>query len=98
MLRTVLVVDDDTDFRETVSDALIGAGYRVVGAAHGADGLMRLATMPGLPCLVLLDLTMPVMSGWEFLAALARHSVRPPVIAMTSSTMDDVPAGAVAVL
>jgi CheY-like chemotaxis protein len=44
-------------------------GYRVVGAANGREALDRLPSMPK-PSLILLDLMMPVMNGWEFAEAL----------------------------
>ncbi len=64
---TILVVDDDVDIRDTLGDALEAAGYPVVTAENGRDALDRLASM-GRPCLILLDLMMPVMDGFEFLA------------------------------
>jgi CheY-like chemotaxis protein len=61
----VLVVEDDPDIREVMILILEGAGYTVCGAEHGADALARLRG--GLtPCLIVLDLTMPVMDGWTF--------------------------------
>ena len=60
----VLVVDDDASIRELVGDALRYDGYRVVTAADGAEGL---AALPALgPCVVLLDMRMPNVDGWEF--------------------------------
>lgn len=63
-VRPILVVDDDADFRHAVADCLRGNGFAVVGAPHGRAGLDYLRTHE-LPALVLLDLTMPVMDGWE---------------------------------
>ncbi len=63
-VRPILVVDDDADFRHAVADWLRGNGFAVVGAPHGRAGLDYLRTHE-LPALVLLDLTMPVMDGWE---------------------------------
>ena len=61
----VLVVEDDPDIREVMILILEGAGYTVCAAEHGADALARLRG--GLrPCLIVLDLTMPVMDGWTF--------------------------------
>lgn len=62
--RTVLVIDDEVDTREAVSEALEDAGYRVVLAANGKEGLDLLAALTR-PCGVVLDLTMPVMDGVE---------------------------------
>jgi CheY-like chemotaxis protein len=62
----VLVVDDDHAIREMLTEALEDAGYRVTSAENGNQALSRLREAPTLPCVILLDLMMPVMSGWEF--------------------------------
>jgi CheY-like chemotaxis protein len=61
----VLLVDDEPSIRE-VSEALLESeGYRVVCAVDGSDALAILRG--GLrPCIIILDLMMPVMDGWEF--------------------------------
>jgi two-component system, OmpR family, response regulator CpxR len=64
--RRILVVDDDAAIREVVAEVLRDAGYDVVGAANGEQALRLLRQEPE-PQLVLLDLMMPVMSGWEVL-------------------------------
>jgi CheY-like chemotaxis protein len=64
--HAILVVDDDDDLRDTLQGILEAEGYDVVAAANGRDALDYLRSNP-LPCLVLLDLMMPVMDGWEFL-------------------------------
>jgi CheY-like chemotaxis protein len=62
----ILVVDDDADIRDTLSEVLRNAGMVVVTAADGLEALRILRG--GLsPCLVLLDLMMPIMDGYEFL-------------------------------
>lgn len=66
---TILVVEDDDDNRETLSDILDAAGYRVVGARHGAEALDLLRDGDAVD-LVLLDLVMPVMTGGELYAAM----------------------------
>jgi CheY-like chemotaxis protein len=73
----VLVVEDHDDTREMIATLLGLAGYTVVTAANGKQGLERL--FQTRPCLVLLDLTMPVMTGWEFRAA--QLSVGDPALA-----------------
>jgi CheY-like chemotaxis protein len=61
----VMVVDDDDDVRESVSLLLSDEGYDVVTAPNGAVALHELHE--GVqPSLIVLDLMMPVMSGWEF--------------------------------
>jgi DNA-binding response OmpR family regulator len=64
----VLVVEDETDIRETLRDVLEMEGYRVCCAANGQEALDALAEMR--PKLILLDLMMPVMSGYELLQRL----------------------------
>jgi CheY-like chemotaxis protein len=65
----ILVVDDDEAIRETLRDCLHDEGYEVHVAANGAQGLAEMALLEH-PCVVLLDLMMPVMSGWEMLEAI----------------------------
>ena len=63
--RTVLIVDDDTDIRDTICMVLEHKGYRALGAANGAEALALLGA--GDPVdLILLDMMMPVMDGWGF--------------------------------
>jgi CheY-like chemotaxis protein len=80
-----LVVEDDPDIRTTLCFALQIEGYRAASAANGLEALQILAK--GLnPCLILLDLMMPVMNGREFLDAL--HQSAPlrglPVVLVTA--------------
>jgi CheY-like chemotaxis protein len=73
--RHILVVEDDFAIRETVSEVLSGEGFRVTCAANGAEAMLRLdeASVQGNPPgLILLDLMMPVMDGWEFRLAQRR--------------------------
>lgn len=69
--RSILVVDDDFDIRETLAEILQERGYAVVTAAHGQQAL-DILRRPLRPCLILLDLMMPVMDGYEFLDELAK--------------------------
>lgn len=62
--RSVLIVEDDYDLRITLEQALADAGWNVLTASNGARALDELRR-GDKPCLVLLDLMMPVMSGWE---------------------------------
>jgi CheY-like chemotaxis protein len=65
-LRPVLVVDDDEDVRDVVATVLDDAGFTVALAGDGREALRRLREEGVTPCLILLDLMMPVMDGWEF--------------------------------
>jgi CheY-like chemotaxis protein len=64
---SVLVIEDDLDIREALLEALALEGYRVTAAQDGAEGLARARALR--PDLIVLDLMMPVMDGFEFLGA-----------------------------
>jgi CheY-like chemotaxis protein len=63
----ILIVDDDADIRDSLGSLLEGEGYAVACAANGREALDRLRAGL-LPCLILLDLMMPVMDGLAFIA------------------------------
>lgn len=63
---TILVVDDDSGIREALTDILEDEGYAVRSAADGQAALDILRQQAELPALVLLDLMMPRMNGWQF--------------------------------
>ncbi len=63
--KPVLIVEDDESIRETLRLFLEFEGYRVLTASSGQEGLAALPG-PDSPGLVLLDLMMPVMDGWQF--------------------------------
>jgi two-component system, chemotaxis family, chemotaxis protein CheY len=60
----ILVVDDDPDILEALSEILEAEGFEIRRARNGKEALERLEPAP--PQLILLDLMMPVMDGWEF--------------------------------
>ena len=64
--KKVLVVEDDLAIRESLEQILEFEGYRPISAENGEKAVEILKTGE-LPCVILLDLMMPVMSGWEFL-------------------------------
>ena len=65
--RTVLVVEDDTDIRETLAQVLEDGHYRAIRASNGEVALAKLRDTASSPCVILLDVMMPVMDGREFL-------------------------------
>jgi CheY-like chemotaxis protein len=86
---TALLVDDDPAVRGTLSSALVTAGWQVEQAGNGREALDRMAACQ--PTLILLDLMMPVMDGFDFLVE--RHA-RPewreiPVLVLTSKDLTD---------
>jgi two-component system, chemotaxis family, chemotaxis protein CheY len=64
--RVLLVVDDDPDARDAIATMLEDAGYDVMRAANGLEALGQLGDRDGRCDLILLDLMMPVMNGWDF--------------------------------
>ena len=75
--RRVVVVEDDVDIRELVVALLAEQGFDTVGFADGRAALADLRRPGALPAVVLLDLEMPGMTGWEF----RREQLRDPLLA-----------------
>jgi CheY-like chemotaxis protein len=67
---TVLIVDDHPDTLETIAELVSDVGHGHHEASNGEEALSWLKRQADLPCLILLDLRMPVMDGWDFLRAL----------------------------
>lgn len=65
--KNVLVVEDEPAVRQTIKDILEIQGYCVFTAADGKEGLDVLRAIAPEPCVILLDLMMPGMNGWQFL-------------------------------
>ena len=79
----ILVVDDDPDLREFLRLMLTSMGFEVTSAANGREAL---DVMDGHdPDLILLDMKMPVMNGWEFCRALEGRNSRPPIVVLTAA-------------
>jgi CheY-like chemotaxis protein len=88
----VMVVDDDDDLRDTIIDVLQMAGYSVSGQRDGVEALEALRT-GARPDLVLLDLMMPRMTGWELYEAMSAMPTLAdlPVLIMTAMRSADGP-------
>lgn len=85
----VLVVEDDYAIREATIDLLTFEGYEAIGAGNGKEAMDKLHELgDSKPCLILLDLMMPVMDGWDFLAAqrCSAHAADIPVCVVTAVT------------
>ncbi len=88
--HTVLLVEDERDLREITREVIEDTGRPVAEAANGkeAQEYLRAATPP---CLILLDLMMPVMNGWDFLAWLAAQPeplASVPVVIVSAASLD----------
>jgi CheY-like chemotaxis protein len=66
--RVVMIVEDDPDVRETIAEILVDAAYQPLLASNGKEALEHLRSAAPKPCVILLDIMMPVMNGWEFRA------------------------------
>lgn len=82
----VMIVEDDLDLRESIAEVLEDNEYHPLGAANGQEAMERLRTQGDKPCVILLDIMMPVMDGWQF-RALQREDPELgsiPVVVMTA--------------
>jgi DNA-binding response OmpR family regulator len=84
MAASVLVVDDDRDIRDAIAQILTEEGFEVSEAGNGQQALAEIARK--MPDLVLLDLMMPVMNGWQVLQALRQtaHLSKLPVVVLSA--------------
>jgi CheY-like chemotaxis protein len=85
----VLVIDDDPSVREVVQSLLASFGYECQTAADGRSGITRFDEEGGWD-LVLTDLAMPEMSGWEVVAAIRRRAPTMPIVVITGLNDSDV--------
>ena len=89
MAKTILIVDDSASLRQVVKIALMDAGYDVIEAGNGQEGLQRL---DGRKIhLIVSDVNMPIMDGITFLKNVKQHPSYKftPVIMLTTETGDD---------
>ena len=85
--RRLLVVDDDPTIREMLDMVFVSEGYEVITAAHGAAALALVDQTR--PHVILLDMKMPVMDGWEFLRQYRqRPGAKVPVVVLTAAQDD----------
>jgi len=75
--KSVMIVEDDLEARESLAAVLVSEGFSVIVAEHGRAALERLRAQPSAVCMILLDLFMPVMNGWAF----RDEQVRDPALA-----------------
>ena len=84
----ILVVDDDAGSLAALADVLSMEGYAVTTMSNGREALEHLQTPEAPPALIILDLFMPVMDGWQFLAEMKTDAklaqLRIPVVVVTA--------------
>lgn len=87
-LKTVLLIDDDADIRESLAEVIADHGFEVVTAKNGEEGIrVALERRPGV---IFLDLMMPVMSGWDVRPAMKRIPELADIPVVVLSGVDDV--------
>jgi CheY-like chemotaxis protein len=95
--HVLLVVDDDDDLRSVLVEVLSDEGYTVKAAASGTEALALLQTIR--PCMILLDLMMPGLSGWEVVAELEKDpSLATIPVCILSAVAAQAPSRSVATL
>jgi len=90
----VLLVEDELLVRKFISGSLVAAGYVVRVAVDGLDAIRQLRA--GLPDLIICDLKMPRMSGFELLGVVRKRFPQIPVIVVSSAATDEMPEGVAA--
>lgn len=94
MDKTILIVEDEKDIADTISETLKDAGFTVLMAENGSQGMAIAIT--DQPDLILLDLKMPVMDGHQFLDKLREDAWGRSARVVVLTAMDDVDNVAVA--
>jgi CheY-like chemotaxis protein len=90
ILGAILVVDDDAELNASIRHALQAEGYDVVTAVNGRDALNQLKNPATYPSVIVLDLMMPIMNGWQVLDIIARdRSLQKIPIILTSAYFGD---------
>jgi CheY-like chemotaxis protein len=93
--RSILIVEDDDDVRELLEEYMADCGCIVASASDGRKALEQLGQLASRekPCLILLDLMMPVMTGPDFLAALRANERLADIPVVILSAYHGAPAG-----
>ena len=82
-MKRILVVDDSSAVRQQVRTTLAGAGYDIVEALDGVDGLEKMRSMSDID-LVLCDVNMPRMTGLEMVLEVQREGLQAPILMLTT--------------
>lgn len=86
--KNILVVEDNKEIQDSLKVALEVEGYNVFTADNGKEGLDALNKMP-TPCMILLDLMMPVMNGWEFVEEISKDIMLSSIPVVVVSAFGD---------
>ncbi|MBC7537897.1 MAG: response regulator transcription factor [Bacteriovorax sp.] len=86
--KSILVIEDNKEIQDSLKMALEVEGYYVFTADNGKEGLDKLEKIP-TPCMILLDLMMPVMNGWEFVDAISKDLMLSTIPVVVVSAFGD---------
>lgn len=89
MPDAVLVVEDDDDLREDLAFLIQRRGHHVITAANGRDAMKKMGA-EGRPCMIILDLMMPVMDGWTLRAEMLKNPALADVPVVLLSGIADI--------
>jgi two-component system, chemotaxis family, chemotaxis protein CheY len=84
----ILVIDDSMTARQEISRAVSSAGFSVIEAADGVDGLLKLTATPTVR-LIVCDVNMPRMNGMEFLERMNEAGLRVPLLMLTTQSQPE---------
>ncbi len=83
--KKILIIEDEKDILFTLKDFLESENYLVLTAENGFEA-MKLLQTSGMPDLILLDMKMPIMNGWEFaIEFLDKHDHQSPMVVITAA-------------
>lgn len=80
--KSILIIDDEAPLREALSEEFKDNGYTVFAAANGQDGVA--SALKNKPDIILVDLIMPVMDGFQTLEALNKEGVKTPIMVVSN--------------
>ena len=86
----IFIIEDDENLRFTVKEILEKQGNIVTEASNGKEALIKLNDEENLPDIILLDLMMPIMNGFEFLSQIKDTKIKSiPILVLTGADLDD---------
>ena len=90
-MQDVLIIEDNALVRRSLERAFVKEGYTVATAGDGEQALRDLGQSDSPPKIIIMDLIMPVMDGWQLRQKLLQNSswARVPVIALSGAGVDD---------
>lgn len=90
----VMIVEDNADLRHLYQLAVRNEGFKSLAAGDGQDALQILRTTEDLPRLIILDLMMPIMDGWQFLEEKEKDpAIKSIPVVVCSASRDSIPTG-----